>query len=179
MPENTRKKAADGARPDPSGKGKQKRKRNKEADRKALEKIRAMEAEDKRKSERGYRFMIKGARGVIKLLVTILIIVAIAWLGRSAYVLAYAVVKEAPKDKEPGKTVSVTIPDDASAREIANILYDNGLIDDKIVFICQERISGYHGKEIGGTYELNSSEAPNELLARLSGEEPEDDESSS
>ena len=42
MPENTRKKAADGARPDPSGKGKQKRKRNKEADRKALEKIRKM-----------------------------------------------------------------------------------------------------------------------------------------
>ena len=140
------------------------------------EQLARMEKDKLKKSEAGYRFVIKSARGLIRLLVLVLVIIMIAWLGRAAYRISYAVVKEAPADEPPGKDVTVTIPEDAGIREIASILYESEMIDNQMVFVIQERLSLYHGKEKAGTYELNTSYTPNQICTVLAGEELETEE---
>lgn len=135
-----------------------------------------IEKKKRKKSEAGYRFMVTGARGILRLLVLVLVLIVIAWMGRAAYRICYAVVKEAPADEAPGKTAKVTIPEDANVREVAYILYEAEMIDNQMVFVIQERLSGHHGDIKPGTYEVNSSYTPNQICAVLSGEKLETEE---
>ena len=155
---------------------KKKRRLSPEKKREVAEQLARMERDKLKKSEAGYRFMIKGARGLIRLLVLVLMIIIIAWLGRAAYRISYAVVKEEAADEAPGKDATVTIPEDAGIREVASILYEAELIDNQMVFVIQERLSAYHGEIKPGTYELNSSYTPNQICTVLAGEELETQE---
>ena len=65
--------------------------------------------------------------------------------------------------------MELTVPEGASVKEIANLLKENGLIEDVTVFRIQERLSAYHGKLIGGDYILNTSQTPTEMMEILSG----------
>lgn len=123
-----------------------------------------METKDKEKT---YRLALFGAKGVIRLLLVVLVIVAIAWLGRTAYTFGYSIFNEQAMAVRPGTDVSVTIPENASVREIGNILKEKGLISDVNIFIAQERLSAYHGTLKGGTYTLNTSMTPTEIFAVL------------
>ncbi len=161
---------------DKTEKKKKKRNLSPEKKKEVREQLARMEKDKLKRSEAGYRIMLQSARGLIRLLVLVLVIIIIAWLGRAAYRISYAVVKEAPADEAPGKDAIVTIPDDTGIREVASILYEAEMIDNQMVFVIQERISPYHGKIQPGTYELNSSYTPNQICAVLSGEKLETEE---
>jgi UPF0755 protein len=86
-----------------------------------------------------------------------------------SYVFGYSIFNEQAIASEPGQDVLVEIPEGASTREIADILVKNDLIESGWIFIAQERLSSYHGKLQSGTYLLNTSEKPTEMMRILAG----------
>ena len=56
-----------------------------------------------------------------------------------------------------------------SAGQLASQLYDKGLIDDKTVFYFQVKLSDYKDKFKDGTYSLNTSMKPTDMMKALSG----------
>ena len=54
--------------------------------------------------------------------------------------------------------------------EIGEILDKNGLISSPYIFTLQERLSAYHGKLKEGTYILNTSQTPTEMMQIMSAE---------
>ncbi|MCI1727250.1 MAG: endolytic transglycosylase MltG [Lachnospiraceae bacterium] len=127
-------------------------------------------ADHDHESEQRYRAAVFGAKGIIRILLVVLAIVAIAWLGRTAYTFGYSIFNEKAVAEAPGTDVTVTIPNEASVRNIGNILAENGLISDVNIFVAQERLSAYHGELKGGTYTLNTSMTPTEIMAVLAGD---------
>lgn len=118
----------------------------------------------------GYDHAVDGFRGMLRVLLYILLIVFFIFIGRTAYVYGYDVFNEQSAEKSPGRDVTVTVPENASVGEIASILKDKGVIRDKSLFRVQERLSAYHGKMKGGTYKVNTSQKPTEIMAILSGD---------
>ena len=86
-----------------------------------------------------------------------------------SYVFGYSIFNEQPIASEPGQDVLVEIPEGASTRDIADILVKNDLVESRWIFIAQERLSSYHGQLQSGTYLLNTSEKPTEMMRILAG----------
>lgn len=127
-----------------------------------------------KKTEKNYRRTVAGFSGMISVLMVILGVVVLVWLGRTAYVFGYRIFNEKAMEDEPGTDIEVTIPEDASALEVGRILKKAGLIEDAWVFAAQERLSAYHNDIKPGTYTLNTSKTPTQLLALLAPEEEDD-----
>lgn len=125
-------------------------------------------------ADRRYKSAVFGAAAVLKILFYILLAVIIFFLGRTAYIYGYSIFNEQAVEASPGTDVTVEIPEDASAREIGEILKDNGLIENVSVFVLQERLSSWHGEEQAGTYTLNTSETPDEMLEIMSGDQSDE-----
>ena len=52
-----------------------------------------------------------------------------------------------------------------SVMDIAELLENRGLVEDKMLFYLQERFSEYHGLIAPGTYELSPSQTADEMIA--------------
>jgi len=60
-----------------------------------------------------------------------------------------------PSESElTGETITVNIPEGATTQEIAEILYENGLIKSVFSFKVQSKLEGYDGTYKHGTYEI-------------------------
>jgi len=106
---------------------------------------------------------------VFRFLFAAMAVAVIVMLGKAAYTLTYNIFDEQAMEAEPGTDVSVTIPEGATAKEIATILQENGLISNVTIFLGQERFSSYHGELKGGSYILNTSQTPTEMMEILAG----------
>ncbi len=122
--------------------------------------------------QKTYSAAIFGMKTVIRILVYILIAVVVLFCGRTAYTYGYSLFNEQGMEAAPGTDVVVEIPEGASAREIGRILERNDLIENVNLFLIQERLSNYHGDMMSGTFVLNTSQTPTEMMAILSGETP-------
>ncbi len=118
----------------------------------------------------GYKVAVFGAKGLIRILLYILAVIFIIFVGRTAYVFGYSIFNEQAMEASPGTDVTVLIPEAPTARQVGNVLHGKGLISDVNIFVAQERFSSYHDKLKGGTYILNTSETPTEMMAIISGE---------
>ena len=107
---------------------------------------------------------------LLRLLFAVFAVMIIVTLGHASYRFGYLIFREAPMEEEPGRDITVIIPEEASVDETARILAVNGLIRNERVFVLQERLSNYHGKLLPGRFTLNTSMTPTEILAYLSGE---------
>ena len=118
-----------------------------------------------------------GAALFLRLLFLLIALWVILWLGRSARNFAREVFCEEAAESPPGREIEVRIPEGAAAREIGRILKRSGLIRDVNVFLVQERLSPYHGRIRGGTFTLNTSMTPAEILEAMYDESGEYGES--
>ncbi len=126
------------------------------------------------KKDQTYQTAIFGLRSILRILLFILLAVGMIYVAGRSYYFGYEIFNEQPASEGPGLNVEVNIPEEASVREIAHILKDNGLIRDVYVFIAQERLSAYHGRLRGGSYVLNTTMLPTQIFERLAApEEPE------
>ena len=127
----------------------------------------------KKKTDTGYKAAVFGAKGVIKILLYLLALFIIIYLSKTAYSTGYAVFNQEAMAEAPGQAVTVIVPKDASAGDIGKILERKGLVKSAGIFKLQERLSIYHDKLKAGTYLLNTSETPDDMMAILSGENTE------
>ncbi len=100
-----------------------------------------------------------------------LVVVFLYFFGRKAYLFGTAVFDEKSMDEEGrGYDVAVMIPDNASDDEIAEILKESGLIEDKFLFRVQLKLSDYSKSIVPGVYTLNTSMKPTEIMQVISPE---------
>lgn len=112
-----------------------------------------------------------------KIIAAVLIVMFVYKYAFVAYDYGYRLFGEQPITSGEGRTVTVTIPEDADAKKVGEILETKGLIRDSQLFVLQELLSDYHGKILTGDFELNTSMTAEEMLSVLSTEpEPETEE---
>lgn len=81
--------------------------------------------------------------------------------------------EEAKTNTENASLITVAIPEDASALEVANIMVDYGLVEDSKLFFVQIMLSDYKDKFVPGVYTLSTDMKPSEIMQSIS-PEPED-----
>lgn len=124
------------------------------------------------KDKNGHAFVSIGLN-VIVVLVSILLIYI---FGSKAFAFGANIFDEkAMTTVENAIEVSVTIPVSASTDSVCDALYDKGLILDKNVFKVQVMLSDYKGKFQAGTYTVNTSMKPTQIMAVLCNESLEGD----
>jgi UPF0755 protein len=100
-------------------------------------------------------------------IVMILVISVIYYLGECAYQFGYRVYTEKAMEDEPGTDVLLTIDRGMSSAQIAQLMEKKGLVRDSSLFLVQLKMSAYSGKIESGTYTLNTSMTPKELLESM------------
>lgn len=108
-------------------------------------------------------------KSILKIVIYIALVLLIINLCKGAFSFGYAVLNQEPMTEEQGVDIKVEIPVGADARDIGKILEKNGLIEDWKVFILQELLSNYHDKLQSGTYVLNTSQTPDEMIIIMGG----------
>lgn len=97
--------------------------------------------------------------------------------GSKAYSFGNKIFNEKSVDApENGRDVEVTIKDNVSASEMADIIYNKGLTNDRTIFYFQIILSDYKDKFVGGTYILNTAMKPTEMLEVMAPEESQEEE---
>lgn len=104
----------------------------------------------------------------LKVAVFILICLGLVYLGQTTYKYTHAVFSEEAMEEEPGRAVKIRIPEDVSSEKLAQVLEDNGLIEDAGVFKMQMKMADFGDTVKAGTYELNTSMKPSEMFKILS-----------
>lgn len=104
------------------------------------------------------------------ILVTLLVIVGLAKLGSFCYDFGYRVYTEEPVAAAPGRDVNVRITEEMSEFDIGEMLEDEGLVRDKLLFFAQLKLSAYSNELLPGSYDLNTSMTPKEMMAVLAAE---------
>lgn len=113
---------------------------------------------------------------VVKILLCIFLAAALISIGKSAYSFGYSVFSEETMGSPPGKKVAVTVTEDMSVKEIAELLKARELIQDVNVFRVQYLLSEYKGMLKAGSYVLNNAQTADEMLEILSGKDEEESE---
>lgn len=102
---------------------------------------------------------------IIKTVVFVAIVLFIYRTAVTAYDYGYRVFAEGPVSQGEGRTLSVYVEENASAREIGEMLQEKGLIRDGKLFWIQELLSENHGEIQPGIYDLNTSMTSQEMIA--------------
>ncbi len=74
-----------------------------------------------------------------------------------------------------GKDVTITVPLDFSAKELAELFEEKGLTRDWMLLFLQYYGSEYREDMVGGTYTLNTSMTAEEMFAVMAGATEEED----
>ena len=123
---------------------------------------------EERREGRGYRVVLTGIRGILRLLVFVCLFVVLFYLGRRSYALGHEAFDEQPVDIGEGRTVVVTITDDMSTYQIGRMLRAEGLLTESaMAFWLQELISEYHNQILPGTYALKTSMTTQDMFPIL------------
>ena len=107
----------------------------------------------------------------MRLLIYVCVILVIILAAKTSYQFGHDVFAEEPvASRGKGKEVTVQVRSGMEAKELGELLKDNGLIDESIlVFEVQYRLSGYYGGIKDGSYVLNTAQTVDEMLEILAG----------
>ncbi len=117
----------------------------------------------------------KTSRGImrisIKCVVYIAIVVIIYQLALTGFDIGQKVFTSKGYKAAPGKNISVTISNSMSDMDVAELLEDKGIVENKWIFYVQSIM--YQSKYKSGKYKLNTSSAPEDLIKTMSASAPE------
>ena len=114
------------------------------------------------------------AGGFFRFALYLCAIFCIIYIGKSAYDFGYEIFNQETMDtEENGRDVTIVIKEGDSAYQIGKTLKKKGLIDDAKIFVAQEMLSNYKGKLQPGTYILNTSMTPDEMMEIMARENTE------
>lgn len=112
---------------------------------------------------------------VLRIVINLIILYLLLQLFLFAYHFAYQVFDNRAYQPDNQAMVTVTVQEEASIGEISGVLEEEGVIENKYIFILRYKFSEYNKKLKSGTYEVGPSMKTDEILAILSGEEPKND----
>ena len=110
-------------------------------------------------------------------LLFVLIVLLLFIVGDYMYKFGQKVFNEkAMSYSENAVAVEITIPQGASVMDIAGILVDNGLAENRALFFTQAMLSDYYKNFTSGTYILRTDMKPSQIMAVIAPEPEEDTE---
>lgn len=116
---------------------------------------------------------------VIEIIIKVVVVAAVVLFAfrtaTEAYNFGYRVFADQPVSVSGGRTMSVSVAEGESVKEIADMLQEKGLIEDAKLFVVQELLSAYRGKITPGIYDLSTSMTAQQMLEIMSGGEEEDE----
>ncbi|MBQ8821203.1 MAG: endolytic transglycosylase MltG [Lachnospiraceae bacterium] len=113
---------------------------------------------------------------VLKVVVYAAVIMFI-WRGAyMAYDYGYRIFEEPPMSSGNGRLVSVTIPEEMSAKEMGTLFEQKGLIRDANLFILQYYLSEFKEDLLSGTFELSTAMTVDEMLEAMTIEPVEEEQ---
>ncbi len=112
---------------------------------------------------------------VIKIVVVILIVMVIYRLGSMAYTYGERIFGETAVSEKPGEDVVITVEETDSVQDVAQKLEQAGLIRDAGLFVIQEKLVGFKSGLQPGTYTLNTSQTPEEMIETMSVSQTEEE----
>lgn len=101
-------------------------------------------------------------------LIFLLIVIGLIKAGTYCYDFGYRIFTEGAVEAAPGRDVVVQITEDMSGLDIGGELEEKGLIDDKLLFFVQLKLSAYADDINPGVYTLNTSMEPREMMEAMS-----------
>lgn len=111
----------------------------------------------------------------IKIVVYMLVAVGVYVILSSAFSFGELIFNEkGMATKGNGIEIQVTIPQNASAKQVGDILEKNGLIKSSYAFVIQVKL--YEATIVPGKYVLNTEENPREIIEIISGVTEEKEE---
>lgn len=113
---------------------------------------------------------------IIKAVVLIFAVTYIIRAATASYEYGYRVFTEEPVSQGEGRTISVSVEEPVSPRDIGEMLEERGLIRDANLFVIQELLSENHGKIQPGIYDLNTAMTAEEMLSVMAADAPEESE---
>ncbi len=116
---------------------------------------------------------------IVKIVILAAVVVFVFRASTQAYDFGYRVFADEPVSSSGGRTITVRIAEDASLKDIAQMLEEKGLIEDSKLFIVQEMLSAHHGKILPGIYDLSTdmkAEQMLEIMSTSAEEEGEEDD---
>jgi len=105
---------------------------------------------------------------IIKIAVLAAVVVFVFRGATMAYDFGYRVFADQPVSVSGGRTITVGISENASVKEIAEMLEEKGLIEDSRLFVVQELLSAYHKKILPGIYDLSTDMTAEQMLEIMS-----------
>lgn len=116
---------------------------------------------------------------IIKVVVIAAVILYVFRGATQAYDFGYRVFADQPVSVSGGRTITVSVAQDASVKEIAQMLEEKGLIEDANLFVVQELLSAQHGKIVSGIYDLSTDMTAAQMLEVMSPAAAETEEDTS
>ena len=111
------------------------------------------------------------AGGFLRFGLYVCVIIAVVYIGKSAFDFGYAIFNQVPMaSEEDGRDITVVVEDGDSVYQIGKTLKNKGLIEDAKIFVIQEKLSNYKGQMKPGTYLLSTAYEPSRLLAIMAGD---------
>lgn len=105
---------------------------------------------------------------IIKIAVLAAVVVFVFRGATQAYDFGYRVFADEPVSVSGGRTITVGISENASVKEIAEMLEEKGLIEDSRLFVVQEFLSAYHKEILPGIYDLSTDMTAEQMLEVMS-----------
>ncbi|MBQ0026820.1 MAG: endolytic transglycosylase MltG [Lachnospiraceae bacterium] len=108
---------------------------------------------------------------IVKVIVIVAVLIALYFGISRGYKFGYDIFSQKAVDQAPGRDVEVTIYDDMTNSEIADVLYGKGLIVDRTsfsIFLWLFTDSDYG--IVSGNYTLNSSMTAQQIIQTISQE---------
>lgn len=123
---------------------------------------------------------IKGIIGsmaelIIKVAALLFIASYIIKAATAAHDYGYRIFTEEPISLGEGRTISVSVEEPVSAKDVGQMLQERGLIRDANLFVIQELLSEDHGKIQPGIYDLSTSMTAQEMVAVMAADAPDED----
>lgn len=112
---------------------------------------------------------------LVKIVILAVVIVFVFRAATQAYDFGYKVFADEPMSISGGRTITIGVAENASIKDIAEMLQEKGLIEDAQLFVVQELLSAYHNKIIPGIYDLGTDMTAEQMLEIMS-TEPEEAE---
>lgn len=113
-----------------------------------------------------------GSNMLIHIVLIMASAVIIAVCGYNAYKFSNSIFDEKSVDTwNNARQINVVIPEEVTPKQLAKIMYDNGLTNDEQLFYYQILLSDFRDKIVPGTYKLQTSMKPTEILKNISAED--------
>ena len=93
----------------------------------------------------------------------------------AAYDYGYRIFTEEPVSLGEGRTISVSVEEPVSVKDVGKMLEERGLIRDVNLFVIQELLSENHGKLQPGIYDLSTAMTAEQMMDVMAADVPEED----